>query len=139
MVKSSNELLDLGITLHLHHTCLGVFGVRSDDGHGDQHQAIIKSTMQKARVHKGHIYAFGGIISKMCHIVGVPKESLDYIAPLYPTTMDITCTKREDTDLGPILITIEGHRRDDLIMAKMYVLKMLRHTTGGRPSTDWEI
>lgn len=53
--------------------------------------------------------------------------------------MDITCTKREDTDLGPILITIEGHRRDDLIMAKMYVLKMLRHTTGGRPSTDWEI
>ncbi|KAG5591699.1 hypothetical protein H5410_042213 [Solanum commersonii] len=29
-------------------------------------EAIVKSAMRKARVHKGHKYAFGGLITKIC-------------------------------------------------------------------------
>ncbi|KAK4723484.1 hypothetical protein R3W88_026263 [Solanum pinnatisectum] len=75
-------------------------------------------THDRARVHKGHNYAFGGLITKICRITGISKEPLDYMAPLYPTAR---------------------HMRDELIMARMYGLEMLRHKTGGRPSTDLEL
>ncbi|KAG5620162.1 hypothetical protein H5410_005380 [Solanum commersonii] len=61
------------------------------------------------------------------------------MAPLYPAPVHITRTKGPDTDFGPTLTTAERHRRDELIMARMYGLEMLRHKTGGRPSTDLEI
>uniref|UniRef100_M1DMQ3 Putative plant transposon protein domain-containing protein n=1 Tax=Solanum tuberosum TaxID=4113 RepID=M1DMQ3_SOLTU len=102
-------------------------------------EAIIKSSMRKSWVHKGHRYAFGGLITKMCRVAGVPEENLDYMAPLYPAPVDITHTKGTDTDFGPTLTTVERHKRDELIMARMYGLEMLRHKTGGRPSTDLEI
>uniref|UniRef100_M1DJS4 Uncharacterized protein n=1 Tax=Solanum tuberosum TaxID=4113 RepID=M1DJS4_SOLTU len=95
--------------------------------------------MRKARVHKGHRYAFGGLITKMCRVASVPKENLDYMAPLYPAPVDIIRIKGPDTDFGLTLTTVECHRRDELIMAMMYGLEMLRHKTGGRPSTDLEI
>uniref|UniRef100_M1DXG9 Putative plant transposon protein domain-containing protein n=1 Tax=Solanum tuberosum TaxID=4113 RepID=M1DXG9_SOLTU len=101
--------------------------------------AIIKSSMRMARVHKGHMHAFGGLITKMCHVAGVPKENLDYMAPLYPAPVDITRSKDPDTDFGPTLTTAERQWRDELIMARIYGLGMLRHKTGGRPSTDLEI
>ncbi|KAG5630420.1 hypothetical protein H5410_002137 [Solanum commersonii] len=75
----------------------------------------------------------------MCHIAGVPKEQSDYMELFYPTTVDITQTKGPDTDFGPTLTTAERHKRDELIMATMYGLEMLRHKTGGRPSIDLEI
>ncbi|KAH0730170.1 hypothetical protein KY289_001358 [Solanum tuberosum] len=102
-------------------------------------RAIVKSSMRKARIHKGHMYAFGGMITKMCRIAGVLEEQLDYMAPLYPTSVDITRTKSPDTEFGPTLTTAECHRRDELIMARIYGLEMLRHKTGGRPSTNLEI
>ncbi|KAG5620955.1 hypothetical protein H5410_006173 [Solanum commersonii] len=100
---------------------------------------IIKSSMSKARVHKGHRYAFGGLITRMCRVTGVPEENLEYMAPLYPAPVDITLTKVLDTDFGSTLTIVECHRRDQLIMARMYGLEMLRHKTGSRPSTDLEI
>ncbi|KAG5606262.1 hypothetical protein H5410_027754 [Solanum commersonii] len=90
----------------------------------------MKSAMCKARVHKGHMYAFGGLITKMCRVAGVPEENMDYMVPLYPALVDITRTKGPNTDFGPTLTTIEHHRRDELIMVKMYGLEMLRHQNG---------
>ncbi|KAH0686462.1 hypothetical protein KY284_017015 [Solanum tuberosum] len=84
--------------------------------------AIIKSSMRKARVHKEHRYAFCGLITKMCCVAGVPEENLDYMAPLYPASVDITRTKGPDTNFGPILTTAERHRRDELIMFRMRYL-----------------
>uniref|UniRef100_M1DK78 Putative plant transposon protein domain-containing protein n=1 Tax=Solanum tuberosum TaxID=4113 RepID=M1DK78_SOLTU len=101
--------------------------------------AIIKSSMRKSRVHKEHMYAFGGLITKMCFVAGVPEENVDYMAPLYPAPVEISHTKGPDTDFGPTLTTAERHKRDELIMARMYGLEMLWHKTGGRPSTDLEI
>ncbi|KAG5616546.1 hypothetical protein H5410_016370 [Solanum commersonii] len=102
-------------------------------------RAIIKSSIRKARVHKGHMYAFGGLITKMCCVAGVPEKNVDYVAPLYSAPVDITRTKGPDTKFDPTLITVERHMRDELIMARMYGMEMLRHKIGGRPSTDLEI
>uniref|UniRef100_M1DNK7 Putative plant transposon protein domain-containing protein n=1 Tax=Solanum tuberosum TaxID=4113 RepID=M1DNK7_SOLTU len=92
--------------------------------------AILKSIMKKACVHKGSRYTFGGLITRLCHDAGVPEEHLDYMAPLFPTPVDITRTKGPDTEFGPTLTTAERHRRDELIMARMYGLEMLRHQNG---------
>ncbi|KAG5595499.1 hypothetical protein H5410_036731 [Solanum commersonii] len=56
-----------------------------------------------------------------------------------PAPMDITRTKGPDTEFGPILITIERHRRDELIMARMYGLEMLGHQNGYFASTDMQL
>ncbi|KAG5630314.1 hypothetical protein H5410_002031 [Solanum commersonii] len=70
---------------------------------------------------------------------GVPDENLDYVAPLYPAPMDITWTKGPDTEFGPTLTTIERHRRNELIMVRMYNLEMLRHQNGCHASTDIQL
>ncbi|KAK4731675.1 hypothetical protein R3W88_024663 [Solanum pinnatisectum] len=75
-------------------------------------------TRDRARVHKGHKYAFGGLITKMCRIAGVPDEQLDYMAPLYPALR---------------------HWRDELIMVRMYGLEMLRCQNGCHSSTDMHL
>uniref|UniRef100_M1DJT1 Putative plant transposon protein domain-containing protein n=1 Tax=Solanum tuberosum TaxID=4113 RepID=M1DJT1_SOLTU len=102
-------------------------------------RAIVKSVMRKARVHKGHIYDFGDLITKMCCIAGVPEEQLDYMAPLYLASVDITRTKGPNTEFGPTLTTAERHRRDELIMERMYGLEMLRHQNGCHASTDMQL
>uniref|UniRef100_M1DWS8 Uncharacterized protein n=1 Tax=Solanum tuberosum TaxID=4113 RepID=M1DWS8_SOLTU len=94
--------------------------------------------MRKARVHKGHKYAFGGLITKMCCAAGVLEEHLDYMDPLYPTSVDITRTKRPDSKFGLTLTIVERHMRDELIMEMMYVLEMLRHQNGFHASTDMQ-
>uniref|UniRef100_M1DMR7 Uncharacterized protein n=1 Tax=Solanum tuberosum TaxID=4113 RepID=M1DMR7_SOLTU len=57
------------------------------------------------------------------------------MAPLFPVLVDITKTKGSDNEFGPPLTTTERHRRDELIMARMYGLEMLRHQNGCRAST----
>lgn len=52
------------------------------------------------------------------------------MVPLYPVVVDISRTKKPDTELGPTLTTAERHQRDDLIMVRMFGLKMLQHKTG---------
>ncbi|KAH0669439.1 hypothetical protein KY285_025463 [Solanum tuberosum] len=101
--------------------------------------AIMKSSMRKARVHKGHKYAFGGLITKLCRAADVPEENIDYMAPLYPAPVDITRTKGLDTEFGLTLTTAERHRRDELIMARMYGLEMLRHQNDCHDSTDMQL
>ncbi|KAH0672406.1 hypothetical protein KY290_024647 [Solanum tuberosum] len=95
--------------------------------------------MQKARVHKGHKYAFGGLITRMCRAAGVPEENVDYMAPLFPAPVDITRKKGPDTEFGPTLTTVERHMRDELIMARMYGLEMLHHQNGCLASTDMQL
>ncbi|KAG5571568.1 hypothetical protein H5410_061334 [Solanum commersonii] len=101
--------------------------------------AIIKSSIRKARVHKGDRYAFGGLITKMCRAEGVPEKNVNYMAPLYPAPVDITRTKGPDTEFGPTLTTSEHHRRDEFIMPRMYSLEMLRHQNGFHTSTDMQL
>uniref|UniRef100_M1DJ29 Uncharacterized protein n=1 Tax=Solanum tuberosum TaxID=4113 RepID=M1DJ29_SOLTU len=100
---------------------------------------VLKSVMRTAQVHKGHSYAFGSLITKMCHAAGVLEENVDYMAPLFPTPVDITRTKGADTEFGPTLTTAEHHRRDELIMAKMYGLEILRHQNCCLASTDKQL
>ncbi|KAG5605643.1 hypothetical protein H5410_027135 [Solanum commersonii] len=59
--------------------------------------AIMNSSMWKARVHKGHNYAFGGLITKLCHATDVPEENVDYMAP---------CIQHRWTLLGPRGLTL---------------------------------
>lgn len=40
--------------------------------------AIFRTAMRKAKTHKGRRYAFGGLISELCHLTGVPTEEADY-------------------------------------------------------------
>uniref|UniRef100_M1D8H2 Putative plant transposon protein domain-containing protein n=1 Tax=Solanum tuberosum TaxID=4113 RepID=M1D8H2_SOLTU len=102
-------------------------------------RAIVKSAMRKSRVHKGHMYDFSCLITKMCRAAGVPKEHLHYMAPLYPAPVDITRTKGTDTEFGPTLTTTERHRRDELITTMMYGLEMLHHQNGCHSSTDMQL
>ncbi|KAG5571633.1 hypothetical protein H5410_061399 [Solanum commersonii] len=88
--------------------------------------AIIKSFMRKARVHKGHMYAFGGLITKMCRAVGVPEENVDYMTPLYPAPVDIT---------APRGLTLSLARHSPW----MYGLELLRHQNGCHTSTDIQL
>ncbi|KAG5577264.1 hypothetical protein H5410_057398 [Solanum commersonii] len=101
--------------------------------------AILKSAMQKARVQKEHVYTFSGLITRICRDVGVSKKNVDYMAPLFPEPVDITRTRRPDTEFGPTLTTAERYRRDVLIMARMYGLEMLRHQNGCMASTDIQL
>uniref|UniRef100_M1DVM1 Uncharacterized protein n=1 Tax=Solanum tuberosum TaxID=4113 RepID=M1DVM1_SOLTU len=70
---------------------------------------------------------------------GVSEENVDYRAPLFPTPMDITRTKGPDTEFGPTLTTAKRHRRDELTMARMYRLEMLRHQNGFLAFTDMQL
>ncbi|KAG5620256.1 hypothetical protein H5410_005474 [Solanum commersonii] len=74
--------------------------------------AVLKSDMRKARVHRGRRYAFGRLITNLCRQAGVPKESVDYIAPLFTTPLDVTKTKGPKNMHGPTLTTAERNRRD---------------------------
>ncbi|KAH0655763.1 hypothetical protein KY285_030645 [Solanum tuberosum] len=49
--------------------------------------AIVKFSMRKSRVHKGHKYAFGGLITKLCRVARVPEKNVDYMSPLYPAPL----------------------------------------------------
>uniref|UniRef100_M1DCP2 Putative plant transposon protein domain-containing protein n=1 Tax=Solanum tuberosum TaxID=4113 RepID=M1DCP2_SOLTU len=69
----------------------------------------------------------------------VPEERLDYMAPLFLAPVDITKTKGPDNEFGPTLTTAEHHRRDELIMARMYGLEMLHHLNGCRASSDVQL
>lgn len=100
---------------------------------------VLKTAMRKARVHKGRRFAFGGLITKLCRVAGVPEENVDYMAPLFPAPVDITRTKGLDTEFSPTLTTAERNRRDELIMARMYGLEMLRHQNGCLASTDVQL
>ncbi|KAG5631406.1 hypothetical protein H5410_003123 [Solanum commersonii] len=114
-----------GAPLHGHHPGKGLLGLCLDDAHRVEHGAILKLAMRKARVYKGRRYAFEGLIIILCRAVGVPKEKVDYMEPLFPAPVDITRTKGPDTEFGPTLTTAELHRHDELIMASMYGLEIL--------------
>uniref|UniRef100_M1D8F7 Uncharacterized protein n=1 Tax=Solanum tuberosum TaxID=4113 RepID=M1D8F7_SOLTU len=61
------------------------------------------------------------------------------MAPLFPVLVDVTKKKGPDNEFGPPLTTSEYQRRNELIMAHIYGLQMLRHQNGCRASTDEQL
>lgn len=39
---------------------------------------ILRSAIRKMKMHKGHKYALGGLITKLCCLIGVPIEEAGY-------------------------------------------------------------
>uniref|UniRef100_M1E0V4 Putative plant transposon protein domain-containing protein n=1 Tax=Solanum tuberosum TaxID=4113 RepID=M1E0V4_SOLTU len=101
--------------------------------------AVLKLAMRKAIVHRGRRYAFGGLIINLCRRAGVPKESVDYMAPLFTTPLDVTKTKGLENMHGPTLITAERNRRDDMITARMFGLEMLCPRNGCLASSQEQL
>ncbi|KAG5619932.1 hypothetical protein H5410_005150 [Solanum commersonii] len=95
--------------------------------------------MRKAKMHSGRRYAFGGLITSLCRTKGVPEESVDYIAPLFTTPLNVMKTKGPENAHGPTLTTTKHNKRDDLIMAHIYGLEMLCHKNGCRVSTEEQL
>uniref|UniRef100_M1DV28 Uncharacterized protein n=1 Tax=Solanum tuberosum TaxID=4113 RepID=M1DV28_SOLTU len=68
--------------------------------------------------------------------VGVLEESVDYMAPLFTTPLDVTKTKWLENMNGPTLTTAEHNMRDDLITVRMFGVEILCHRNGCRPSFE---
>lgn len=100
---------------------------------------VLKSTMRKARVHKGCRYTFGGLITELCSHACVPTEEFDYCPHIEAPLYIVTNVQGLEIATGLILTIAEHCHRDVLIMARMYGLEMLRHRTGRRPSTQQEL
>lgn len=100
--------------------------------------AIFRSTMQKAKVHKGHRYAFGGLITKLYCLTSVPTEEVDYCSHIEAPHV-VTNIKDPKVSTSSVLTITERTHRDELSMAHIYGLKMLRHRIRGRPSIPDEI
>lgn len=47
----------------------------------------------------------GGLITILCMQAGIPEKSVDYMAPLFTTPLDITKTKESENMHGPTLTT----------------------------------
>ncbi|KAH0696069.1 hypothetical protein KY289_013551 [Solanum tuberosum] len=83
---------------------------------------VLKSAMRKSRVHKGR-RCFGRELGLYDTFIPAP----------------VTRTKVPATKFGPTLTTAERHRRDELIMARMYGLEKLCHQNDCRASTDVQL
>lgn len=99
-------------------------------------RSIFKSSMRKDQVHRGYKYTFGGLITELCKCAGVLEDPLDYFPHIEGPQYNVTNIKGPVVSEGPMLTTAERAHRDELIMGRMYGLKMLRHKIGGRPSTQ---
>lgn len=82
--------------------------------------AVLKSSIRKARVHKGSRFAFGGIITTLCRQDGMPDKILDYLPATDMDPFDVTNVRGLELEQGPILMTVERHMRDELITAWMF-------------------
>lgn len=92
-----------------------------------------------ARAHKGRRYAFGGIIIELCLRAGVPIEGFDYYPHIEASPYVVSNVQGPETFTRPILTVTERAHRDELIQAWMFGLEILRHRTGGHPSTTEEL
>lgn len=101
-------------------------------------RAVLKSSMRKARVHRGRRYVFGGLITRLYRDAGVPKEPLDYIPRIKSNPYVVTSTRGPDLQSKPVLTIAEIYRRDEMITIRMYGLQMLTLRTSGRPTTEEE-
>lgn len=76
--------------------------------------AIFRLAMRKAKTHKAHRYAFGGLITQLCLMTGVPEEDADYF-PIIQAPYIATNIKGLNVSLGPVLTTAERAYRDKFI------------------------
>jgi len=100
---------------------------------------ILKFSLRKAFVHRGCSYDFGSLITRVCHFVGVTKESLDYMAPQFLMPVNVTKTKGHNNEFCTTLTTAEWHRCNELNMAHMYGLEMLRYKNRCRAFSSEQI
>lgn len=97
--------------------------------------AAFRLEKKKTQLHQGRRYAFGGLITQFFRAVGVREESLDYMATLIPGSVDVTKTMGSETIHRQTLTTVERNRKNEMIIAHMYELQMLRHRNWCRVST----
>lgn len=57
---------------------------------------------------------------------------MDYMVPLFTTSLYVAKTKETKTMNGPILTIAEQNRRNETFTACMYRLEMMRHKNGCR-------
>lgn len=98
-------------------------------------RAIFKSSMRKVRVHRGCVYAFGGLTTELCKHAGVLEEPLDYFPHIEAPHYNVTNIKGSDESTGHMLTIVEREHRHEHIMGRIYGLEILHHRIGGRPST----
>ncbi|KAG5596044.1 hypothetical protein H5410_037276 [Solanum commersonii] len=67
------------------------------------------------------------------------RGELGLYGTTFPKAVDITKTKGPDNEFGPTLTTVERYYRDELIMARIYGLEILRHQNGCQASTDVQL
>lgn len=68
--------------------------------------AIYKSSMRKARAHRGCRYAIGGSIIGLCRRVGIPEECLNYFPYIEAPPYCVINIKGLNVSLGPVLTTV---------------------------------
>lgn len=68
---------------------------------------VLKSKMRKPRAHKGRRYTFGGLITKLCHNVGVATEEYDYFPHIKTPTYMVKNVQGPEMVTGTILTTVE--------------------------------
>lgn len=78
---------------------------------------IFKLAMSKVKIHKGRRYVFRGLITQLCGMTGMPEQKADYYPVIHPSYVSF----------GLVLTTIERAYWNEMIMASMYGLEMLRH------------
>lgn len=91
---------------------------------------IFKSAMQKVKVHKGRRYAFDDVITELCHLTCVHTEEADYCPHIEVPPYVVTNIKVPEVSTRSVITTIERNFHDELIMAPIFGLEMLRYPRG---------
>lgn len=100
---------------------------------------ILKSSMRKARAHKGRRYSFGGLITEMCLRVGVPTDSFGYCPHIEASPCIVSAVQGLEPGAPPTLTIVERACRDELVMACMFEMQSLMLRDHGRLITPEEI
>lgn len=103
-----------------------MFHVCTYDGDGLNFGAIFSLAMRKAKTHKGRSINSGASLLNYV-ILQVCQKKRSITTLFFRGPYVATHIKGPDMSLGSVLTTVERAYRDELIMACMYGLEMLRH------------
>lgn len=100
---------------------------------------VLKSSMQKVQVHRGHRYSFRDLITTFCRYTGVLEKPLDNRPDICAMPYSVTNIKESNISFSSTMTSQERAHRDDLIMGQMYRLEILCYWTRRCSSTDVEL
>lgn len=92
---------------------------------------VLKSSMQKAQVHRGHRYSFRDLITTFCRHAGVLEEPLDNRPNIYAMPYSVTNIKGSNISFSSALTSQQRAHRDDLIMGYVWTWDTL--------PLDWKV